>query len=406
VRRGGLGGGGLGLLGLLGLLGSGGCREVPAEVVRLPDLLTAVVRQEDGSYRSLALSLPRPREPLIVREAPGVVALGPGWARAAAIREGGRGGLGTYGVHLEDLGPTALRADRSLGPDGAAILGVHPGGLWLSGPEGAAWLGLADQRNAEPSAGGSLWHPGPGRGFALSLDAGRLRLETPHARPRDPDLLPSGVEAVVGSWWLSSARLPVWEQRLLEQRFKEIAAVGIVEGTAQADGDLSEWSGVRAQVVERRSQVRGGAGAWTGPDDASLGVAARRGEGELIVVVRIRDDHLLPGEDRIGLSLSASSIGELAFSLDLPEAPVGGRRVVGEGWSAVFAEAEPGEVALEVSFHPAGLFADDGEPDTIVRYSDADPGEEVTTLGTAAWPGLLTPARRPKTAAASLKRGP
>jgi len=75
------------------------------------------------------------------------------------------------------------------------------------------------------------------------------------------------------------------------------------------------------------------------------------------------------------------------FNIDIAVDPKR-RRQSGPGWEAIFAENHPGGVMLELHMIGQELNETMVIP-VVVHFSDVDPGEVTTRLGTAAWKGMI-----------------
>ncbi len=360
------------------LSGVAGCDR--QEIRHLPDQLLAVARLERGGYVSLMVSLPRPGEQPTIRMTPGIVAAGPGWASA---------------VHISDPGPAASRRieyRRLTGeplvsmplsgpPD---VLSIDADGVHVGVGDNRWWLD-AERGVVEPATevawpGGRQTWRGPREGFSVRLVDEHIELHLPRSQGVGVPIL-HGVEAVLGSWWLTNAEIPSWEADRLNAIFKEVGGLTVEPGSAVADGDMREWRGDRALAVDSRSQVTTGDDYWSGPRDGSFGVAARVAEGATWLAIRIRDDELLRGSDRLELNL-----GDRSIDITIP--PKGDRTIAGEGWSAHFTEERMQGIGLEVHLETPDLTEARVLP-LVVCYIDHDPGQGSTTLGTSAWPALV-----------------
>lgn len=360
------------------LLGVAGCDQ--REIRLLPDQLLAVVRLDRGGYVSLMVSLPRPGEQPTIRMTPGIVAAGPGWASA---------------VHISDLGPDASRQLEYRRLTGEPLVSMPLSGTpdVMSIDKDGLYVGVGEHRwrldaargVVEPATevawpGGRQRWRGPREGFSIRLIDEQIELHLPRSQGVGIPLL-YGVEAVLGSWWLTNDEIPVWQGERLNAIFKEVGGLAVEPGSAVADGDMREWRGERALAVDSRSQVITGDDYWSGSRDGSFGVAARVAAGSTWLAIRIRDDDLLRGRDRLELTLGDRSI-------EIITPPQEQHTVVGAGWSAHFTDERMQGVGLEVHLETPDLTEARVLP-LVVRYIDHDSEQGSTTLGTSAWPSLV-----------------
>ena len=355
-----------------------GCED--QEVKRLPDHLMTVARLERGGYVSLLVHLPRPGEQPTIRMTPGIVAAGPGWASAVHITEPGIDMMRM--VQFSTLtGELMVECPVRGNPN---ILSVDQGGVHVGTAENRWWMdatrGLVEPATEAAYPGGRQTWRGPREGFSLRLVNSHIELHLPRSEGVGIPIL-HGVEAVLGSWWLRDVEIPTWEAEHLNALFKEVGGMAVEPGVAVADGDMREWRGDRALAVDSRSQVISGEEYWSGPRDGSFGVAARVAEGTTWLAIRIRDDVLLRGSDRLELSLNNRNI-----AITIPAEDAG--EVSGEGWLATFTRSRMQGIGVEVQLSTPDL-SQARVLQTVVRYVDHDPGQGSAILGTSAWPGLV-----------------
>lgn len=363
---------------LIAALVMAGCED--QEVKRLPDHLMTVARLERGGYVSLMVHLPRPGEQPTIRMTPGIVAAGPGWANAVHITEPDAAMVRT--VHFSSLTGDALVECPIRGnPD---ILSVDKAGVHVGVAENRWWMdaarGLVEPATEAAYPGGRQTWRGPRDGFSLRLIDSHIELHLPRSEGVGIPLL-HGVDAVLGSWWLRDAEIPTWEAEHLNALFKEVGGLAVEPGVAVADGDMREWRGDRALAVDSRSQVISGEEYWSGARDGSFGVAARVDQGTTWLAIRIRDDAILHGSDRLELSLNDRKITIILPDEDDSE-------VSGEGWRAVFTRPRMQGIGVEIELTTPTL-SEARVLNTVVRYVDHDPGQGSALLGTSAWPGLV-----------------
>lgn len=280
---------------------------------------------------------------------------------------------------------------RSRLPDGAvAIVELEGGGyatafLDLRGrggrttvraAEGSYAAQLCPDGGREP-AGEALTSPGPGAGFHLRRVADRLELRLP--RSDDDRWTPAlhGVSRLERACWVNTHRLSRESTRILKRELKEVVSLVAERAPAHVDGELDEWDGARASVVERPTQVLAGMRGWSGPRDAAFGVAARDTSWGLVLALRVRDDQRDPGDHLEILDLDRRIVVPMA---------AGGAVEEGPGWRAAFGEAGWQGQGLEILLE--GQVGSEEGTSPVVQYVDADPGEAETRLGTAATPAL------------------
>ncbi len=363
---------------LIAALALAGCDE--PEVRRLPDQLLAVACLERGGYVSLIVDLPRPGQQPTIRMTPGIVAAGPGWASAVHISEADadnareveyRRLTGESLVSLPLKGtPEILSVDAT-----GVHVGIGENRWWLDAERGV----VSPATEAAWPGGRQVWR-GPREGFSLRLVDEHIELHLPRSQGVGVPIL-HGVKAVLGSWWLRNAEIPDWEAEHLNALFKEVGGLAVEPGTAVADGDMREWRGDRALAVDSRSQITTGDDYWHSARDGSFGVAARVSEGTTWLAIRIRDDALLRGSDRLELSLD-----DRHFSVVVPQEGV--REVSGEGWVAYFTEARMQGIGVEMRLDTPNLASARVLP-LVVSYVDHDPDQGSSTLSTSAWPALI-----------------
>ncbi len=278
-------------------------------------------------------------------------------------------------------------------PDGAVALVTLESGVTATvyveihrerpGPQVRAALGRYEIAPELPSAtlapDESTHHDGPGAGFHLRRREDRLEL----LRPRGDEArwLPvlKGVRRLERVRWINTARLSSRDLRTLDTRLKEVIPLDILPGEAAVDGDLSEWEGAAARPVERSSQVLAGMPSWSGPRDASFGLAARETPEGVVLAVRIRDDRHVPGEDRLEI-LTSSQVIRLPL-------PASARAIEGGAWTAAFSEPDWLGQGLELRLEGTTAAALLRAP-PVVQLVDLDPGEEEARLGSASNPAL------------------
>ena len=150
-----------------------------------------------------------------------------------------------------------------------------------------------------------------------------------------------------------------------------VSVVLLGTGDAVADGSFDEWRGAKSLPVDGAGYVASGLGQWEGPRDASLAVVGRiRGE-RIVVGVRVRDEDLRLGEDRIELVTVHGVVR-------VPIQPAGPCAAL-ERWSCAFTEQVGFGTGLELGADLASVV----ETGLILRYVDVDGTDEATVLQTA-----------------------
>jgi len=162
--------------------------------------------------------------------------------------------------------------------------------------------GVLDVESPYPNPGGGihLAMAGAGNGFSIEELSEGVMLNLPH-RSRAVPIFGSGVSLLSVAWL---DELPISIQAEIDERFSALERIRISPEFSRVDGDLGDWVGDRALPVDSRSNIISGADIWSGPRDASFGVAAHLHRGRLEVGVRIRDDEVLVGLDQIEIETS------------------------------------------------------------------------------------------------------
>ena len=342
----------------------------------LPDALSVVLARSGGGYESLLVQLTRPGVEPKVRRTPGIVALGPGWARTVSVaNDVSATGVRSHVVEVRD--PSAAEAPFGMdSQERLEVLSLDLAGLVLDVGGTPRFL-APDGRARTPSdvellPGGRFHFKGPRKGFTLHHEDGELSLSLPKLAEGERVDLGVEAEAVLGSWWIRVADLPAWEQVTIQQLFKQQAAIPTSGLKARADGDLQEWRQVRALAVDSEAQVHSGLDYWAGPRDGSFGVAAQASQEAVILAIRVRDDDLLPGRDRVELNLDGRFL-----SIELRDA---GGVIEGDGWREVFSEPAAYGIAFEVEI---ALRGEGDLPTLAVHFVDHDEGQGSSTLATS-----------------------
>lgn len=345
----------------------------------LPDQLALALVTTDGLPISLLVELPRPGFEPQLRLSPGLVVLEPG--RMLCWLGAGEGGA----VEMHELGSgRSLRAEL---PPGQALRRLAPTGAWLEGPEGPRALGWLGEPGVEEPSGElrESSHPGPGGGFALRLEGGNLELRLPREEPRWTAIV-QGVERLLAATWIDSARLPPWQRRAVDDRFKQVGIVPVTAGEVVPDGALEEWAGTVALRVGSPAQLLLGQSAWGGERDAGMGLAARQDrQGRLWVGLRIRDD-AWTDQDALMLRWAGQQ-------RRVPLARVG--QESDPSWAFWVARPRWTERTVEILL-PGEALAPLGAsvPGLIVELIDVDPGQPASLLSTSPWVGMEPVAAR------------
>jgi len=363
-------------LALLGTLVA--CRQT-LPTVGLPDTLAAVLTTSDGHLVSVLVELPRPGVEPVVRLAPGGIAVDQGWTLAVLATPNRAGDTETVVMDLGDgrqndlllSGPTRFESI-----DRGGVIVRDDAAVWRIGPapgDGAVPYPMV------PRPGGSATHIGPAGGFGVRVEDGRLELLLPR---EDGDWTPviHDVKTLIGSWWFVADRLPPWQRRVVDDRFKQVGLVRPVQGEVTIDGRLDEWRGQKSLAVDKPSQILVGQAGWRGVRDGGMGVAARRrSDGVLVLGVRVRDDAWMPGCDTLTVRLPDREI-----NIDL----AGDTIQLGSDWRAVIGRDGASERTVEVGLD--GVSQSHGVvAGLMIELLDSDPGEPVTLLATAPWPAAV-----------------
>jgi hypothetical protein len=363
-----------------------GC--APPQRLPLPGLVNIVVQLESREYVSLLVKLEAPRRRPAVRVAPGLVAYD--GSRILEVSTWPR--LDPNGELMRELQVHDVLRDRRV------VVTVAPGGdlddhldvvnlgdrkalLRLQRVGGHQTWSALDLVTGELTAAEStaptadFARLGPDRGFSVRLEEQRLVLGLPHAEGGGDLALLDRTDHIVAVHWIAGETVP-WE-RLdpLQARFKSAGSVVARAQGCKIDGDLREWSGDEALAVEGLGHLQQGGYRWQGVRDASFALAARLSPEVLCLAVRIRDDHLLEGQD-----LLVIDTGQARFELPMPAGP---ERMVREGLQIAFTDRAPFGAGAEMSLDPSAWTVTEGSVPLRVLYQDVDPGEEPTLLASA-----------------------
>lgn len=365
---------------LLGLLGCQRGYQTNYTDSHLPEWVSATVRFKDGSYGSALVTMSNPRNPPELRYVAGL------WVfdgkRMLKLEPSPRftGGADGGARVVQDLEVWELAGGvKRLLPIGdlgtrLTIDAVVEGQINVSIDGQSTWYDAASgEQSLVPGPEWDTHHFGPGEGFDMVLRQDDvLALRLPMADKGLP--LFKDVDALVAMSWITSDRAEPGALAQAEALYKAVMPVFPVGEAAVADGDLSEWRGAKALAVDEAPCVMTGIGDWSGPRDGSFGVAARVTGGRLVVAVRVRDDQLRYGEDRLEVELGARSW----------EIPIQDPGPLGTpGLKGAFTDPMDYGTGLEISLPLPPPPEDHAPLPLVVRYLDMDEGEEITTLATA-----------------------
>ena len=341
---------------------------------RMPHAVAVTVAFTDGDYGALIAEFARPGEPPELRYADGL------WAfdgeRLLELSPSPRmdGDQPVYDLAVTEH----LTGGRNVLPLGERhkdfrVRSVAHTSVAMGTQDHPAWIRLSDGAAVEVDHSLDMDRAGPGRGFSLRHDGTDLFLGLPQ---RDADLpLFRGVAEVISASWLPEVPDATWEATAAH--YKTVRLIPTVGEPARVDGDLREWGGDSALAVESRGAVLSGESGWSGPRDGSFGVAARLHHGRLTVAVRIRDDDLRYGQDRLEFD-----VGSDVHVLPLRRA---GPVDVGNwsGLEAVFTDAVDFGTGVEASFDVGGTAPRRDALPLVVRFLDVDAEGSPTVLATA-----------------------
>lgn len=216
---------------------------------------------------------------------------------------------------------------------------------------------------------------GPDRGFSVHLDGDRLLLSQPHEQSSGDVPLLDQTDHVVAVRWIAEEAVPAESLDLLRERFKAAGSVVARAQDCTVDGDLSEWSGDEALAVGGAGNLERGASQWQGVRDASFALAARLAPHALCIAVRVRDDHVVAGEDLLVLDTRVAR-----FDLALPDRP---ESLEQSGIRAAFTDRAPFGVGVELSLAPGTWIVEDGHVPLRVLFHDLDPGDAPVVMASA-----------------------
>lgn len=365
--------------GLILALSLAGCQHGVSgsySVSHLPEWVVTTVRFNDGGHGTAMVSLGDPRSPPELRYAPGLVVFD--GERLLKLETAPRM-VGESVVH--DLGirdfANGSKLVLPLGDESAnvEVVTIQDGKIQVALDGGVAWFdAFTGAREGPQPEGLALTHFGPGKGFELVTradDVVSLRL------PLADEGLPlfKGVSEVVALAWIRPDMATDRALAEADRLYKAVMPVYPVGEAAVADGDLEEWRGARALAVDNAPCVLVGIEDWSGDRDGSFGIAARVSNGRLVLALRVRDDALMFGKDRIEVEMDGQ-----VWSVPMQTA---GLMTEQDGLRGGFTEAVDFGMGLELSM-PLPPRPDEHTPlPLVVRYIDEDPDETPTTLATA-----------------------
>lgn len=212
---------------------------------------------------------------------------------------------------------------------------------------------------------------GPGLGFVVTQDADALWLQLPHAQDRI--LLADQVRAVHAVSFLD-------EVPEHPEGFRAARMLWAQDGAATVDGELDEWKGQTALVVDSARFLDTPTPSWTGARDAGFGVAARRDGDQIRLAVRVRDDDVVQGQDTLLLELPGHG------PVQVPVRDKGPcDTTLPEGWTCAWADTRREGTAVELGWsRPPGAEGRDRPTlRLVVRYRDVDDDGSTAELSTA-----------------------
>ncbi len=339
----------------------------------LPTWVNVAVRFDDGSHGSVTVSFDNPRRPPEIRYQNGI------WTfDGADFLQIDTRARESDGQVVHDLSVTDLLAEArytvSTEPAGQDwdIAAIRDGAVALHTDEGLVWL---DARTGDVVAPGELLHElvhfGPGRGFTIDLQGDTASLKLPL---REDDGLPlfQGVDEIVAVSWLYENEVDDDERNALGRVFKAVNPVWARSQPAAVDGHLTEWRHDKALAIDTDSHVQDGLESWSGSRDGSFGVAARVDDGRLKLAIRIRDDALLYGQDKLIVQLGASSYHVLTSSAGPIEGLIGA--------NGVFTDAVDFGTGVELSLPLPPPPSEKAALPLVVSYIDVDPEQDQATV--------------------------
>jgi hypothetical protein len=343
----------------------------------LPTWVSATVRFLDGDYGSALVTLGNPRNPPEVRYSQGL------WIfdgqRLLQLESQPRVLADHEVVHDLSVNERVTERQRvlSLGDLGHTLTidSVSGDQINVSIDGQSSWFSAASgAQSMLPGEEWSMTHFGPGQGFEVVMRPDDVvSLKLPMAEKGIA--LFQNVAAIVSLSWITPGDMDTAALKVAERHYKAVMPIFPVAKPAVADGELDEWRKDKALAVDQEPCVLSGVADWEGPRDGSFGVATRVSGGRLLVAVRVRDDALVFGEDRIEVELDARS-----WSIPLQEqGPIQG--IVGV--DGAFTDAVDYGTGLELSLPLPPPPEELGALPLVVRFIDVDPGQGPTTLANA-----------------------
>jgi hypothetical protein len=309
-------------------LSLGACNLPEPRTASLPDWIGVVVQLRDGGQASLLVQLMGPRRPPVLRVAEGVYYFDgesllevAGGALASADLDRSLGELLEIRDLLNHEIKHVIRFDPAM-KSGGRLLSVDSDAVALDArPDGGEgnWrydFALGRGSVVAPSAVAPRFeHYGPSRGFEVTVDKrGVVWLRLPSTEDAQALPLMHDASHVLGVSWVTNAEVDERERKKIDEIFKKVGTLLAEARGCEIDGDLSEWADQVAMGVNDRAQVVGGDESWTGERDASFVVATRLNDTRLCWAVRVRDDVVRAGADRLEVVLSNRT-----YSLVVPE---------------------------------------------------------------------------------------
>lgn len=201
---------------------------------------------------------------------------------------------------------------------------------------------------------------GAGRGFSIDDTETGVMLNLPH-RSRSVPIFGPGV-TLISVAWLDDLSESVKGE--IDDRFHALERIHISPDISRVDGDLNDWRGSKALPVDSTANILSGAENWSGPRDASFGVAAHLHGGRLQVGIKVRDDDVLIGRDQLEIETEHG-----VWSLYLKDSGV---YSLPDGAEVAFTERSSFGVGLEFGVPMGELAPQINQIPVIVRYLDVD----------------------------------
>ncbi len=383
------------VLGAAGLFALTASCEAPQRMA-LPVMVNVVVRLEDGAYASMLVDLETPGTRPSLRVAPGLLSYdGQRLFRLEPRTRATSEGLLIHELEVRDLLRGAAFSVQLQPPANPgerlevvhlrqreALIRVRDAGGTVAWWEVGLYSGELE-RIPQASAVERFERFGPARGFAVYRREDRVVLALPHGEQGEGLPLLDHVDGVVAVGWIAEEHFSRSGADVLDRRFKMSGSVTAMAQPATPDGDLREWSHDRALSVGTASHVESGLGSWSGARDASFALAARLTPQRLCVAVRIRDDAILPEQDRLVIVTALRR-----FEIPVPPRP---GKVQRDGLEGAFTDQASFGVGLELCLAPETWTVEEGNIPFRVLFEDHDPDQEPTLMASAPdipWPTL------------------